>query len=247
MTPTMIAFHGRTTIKQEYVARVLAYKLADEIAQRVYYDISGGKPRMGAVGCTLNGGEDNGYETELGIPMGLAIMEDLIFDGLPYEDAKEFPLQFLSAVPVGADLSRVALHFLIWILADENHGLIRFARDDGKAVIQAVVALYTRRLNDDEPTAQEWLAVAEAAKAAESAGDALAEATRTADAAGAARFAANVADAAVYAAYAGRSAIDATYAANYAIETIDDARPPVIADFKQMRDKLLLLLAEAPI
>lgn len=49
------------------------------------------------------------------IPVQLARVEDHIFEALPVKEAKEWPLQFLKAIPTGADLSRVVNNLNVWI------------------------------------------------------------------------------------------------------------------------------------
>ena len=51
------------------------------------------------------------YEVLFGIPADLAALEDLIFENLGFDDPdrlKEWPLQFVRAIKVGADLEKVA-------------------------------------------------------------------------------------------------------------------------------------------
>ena len=105
----MLAFHNDQAIKDKYVYRVLMHQKADQIVKGIYWQRTGrgNEGRGCAVGCTLHSGNHNTYETELGIPEVLAHLQDAIFEGLPIERAKEFPLQFLRAIPVGADLSGV--------------------------------------------------------------------------------------------------------------------------------------------
>ena len=122
----------------------------------------------------------------------------------------KFPLQFLEAIPVGADLSGVIPKFLPWLLVDPDCGVINYADEQGKSSVQQVADLYSRRIAGDEPSEAEWEAAAYAAYAA----DAAYAATRASDAAIRAAYAAYAADAAIRAA---------------------------------QRDKLLSLLAEAPI
>lgn len=61
-----------------------------------------------AIGCTLEGYDHERYPIELGIPVELAHLEEQIFEGLSNGEAKDFPLEFLEAIPLGADLSGVA-------------------------------------------------------------------------------------------------------------------------------------------
>jgi len=94
----MKAYHSKQEIKDFYLQRMQAHYDADEIEKGFYW--KGGKGC--AVGCTLHSGDHAAYESELGIPRIIARLEDGIFEGLSNERAKEFPLQFLVAVPVGA-------------------------------------------------------------------------------------------------------------------------------------------------
>lgn len=60
------------------------------------------------------------YETRFGIPQVLAHLEDAILDGLPDDLMQEWPVRFMSAVPIGADLSHVGWQFLHWLMIVEN-------------------------------------------------------------------------------------------------------------------------------
>jgi len=126
----------------------------------------------------------------LGISRILARIEDGIFEGLPNERAKEFPLQFLNAINVGADLSMVFPKFMHWLLVDSAHGIIKFAKN--KEAIQTVADLYQRKIDGENINLNEWLSVRETSAAYVAYADA--------------------ADAAA-AAYADAAYADATYAA----------------------------------
>ena len=184
----MRAYHNDQAIKDKYLARVQAHYDADEIIKGEYWENGKGC----AVGCTLHSSDHSAYETELGIPEILAQLEDGIFEGLPNDVAKEFPLRFLNAVKVGSDLSGVFPRFMHWLLVDKEHGVIKFAKD--KKVVQAVADLYQKKINGEDIDPDEWIKVRSAADAA---------------------YAADAADAAdaAYAAYAAAYAADAAYAA----------------------------------
>jgi hypothetical protein len=124
MTSKLLAFHGQQAIKDKYLARVRAHKLADEIVHGKYW--SNGKGC--AVGCTIHSGDHSAYETELGIPRILARLEDGIFESLSNGRAVEWPEQFLNASKVGADLSLVWSKFAAWMLVDEKYGVLQFAK-----------------------------------------------------------------------------------------------------------------------
>ena len=118
----MLAFHNDPAIKAYYLARIAAHRAADELIHGQYWQDGKGC----AVGCTIHSSAHNAYETELGIPSALAHLEDNIFEGLhsPYDQA--WPAEFLEAIPVGADLRSVVPQFLVAILSDTDHGVLRF-------------------------------------------------------------------------------------------------------------------------
>ena len=221
----MKAYNNDKKLKADLVAEALKHQKADEIIQGTYGDEDG----WCAVGCTIksyndkrgktfNTNDHSMYETELGIPRMLARLEDRLFEGMDLKDAKGFPVKFLRAVNVGADLSMVWTKFIIWLLIDEKDGVIKFASPKGEVAIKNVAKLYLRKLAGDEPTRDEWRVAAAAAADADAADAA-------ADAAAAYAYAAD-ADAADAAAYA-----YAAYAA--------DARE---THYKTMANKLLEIL-----
>lgn len=153
---TLEAFHGDTKVKSKYVERVKAHQTADEIIQGIYWEEGKGC----AVGCTIEGSDHNKYETELGIPKEVAYLEDVIFEELSNKDAKEFPLQFLEAVKVGSDLSKVVPQVVIWQFEDAKYGLKNIQEViDEKEVYgfcEEVVALYKRVLVDEQVSEDEF-------------------------------------------------------------------------------------------
>lgn len=123
----IIAFTNTTITKPEIIAQLEAHALADEIVKGQYWENGKGC----AVGCTIHGRDHAEYETLFGIPQALAHLKDVIFEGLPNDQAKQWPLRFINAVEPGSDLSRVQWHFLHWLLTDEkvnpgiNHPSVR--------------------------------------------------------------------------------------------------------------------------
>lgn len=161
----MKAFHEDKKIKAKYIARVKAHQKADEIIKGKYWEDGKGC----AVGCTIEGSEHLRYETELGIPEILARVEDGLFEEMSNKDAMKFPLQFLEAIPVGADLSKVFTKLVIWEWEDKKHGLknikeikeIKKIKDDTEMYdcCEKLVMLYKRILNDGEVSDSEWIAL----------------------------------------------------------------------------------------
>jgi len=160
---TLIAFHGKQEIKDKYVSRVKAHYEADEIIKGRYWE--GGKGC--AVGCTIEGSKHDRYETELGIPLILAYLEDGLFESMSNEAAMKFPLRFLEAIPVGADLSDVFKHLVVWEWEDKKHGLknIKEIKDDKELYncCKNVVKLYKRTLKGEVVEIKEWKTLEELA------------------------------------------------------------------------------------
>src|SRR5258707_9315460 len=113
-TEKLLSFHGKPEIKEFYLARVRAHRAADEIIHGTYWE----KGKGCAVGCTIHSGTHSAYEIELGIPRELAHMEDGIFESLSNGRSSAWPEDFLSATPVGIDLSLVWPRFTLWTLID---------------------------------------------------------------------------------------------------------------------------------
>lgn len=110
----MQAYLNDEKVKASLITQLQAHYDADEIVKGRYWE--GGKGC--AVGCTLHNSNHAAYETKLGIPEMLAWLEDSIFEGLPNDKAKLWPIRFSKAIAVGADLSRVGYQFMYWNLTE---------------------------------------------------------------------------------------------------------------------------------
>jgi hypothetical protein len=221
---TMLAYHGKKSVKDKYLSRVAKHRAADQLVQGIGASGSG-KSFLGcAVGCTLNKYDHGAYETELGVPRVLAHLEDRIFEGLEPKLAMKWPSRFLSAIRVGADLSTVWPAFAHWMLVDETHGVIRHAKNDRtRDAIRMVANLFERQLAGGSVSSAEWN-----------------EARKTA------AYAAAAAAAAYAYAYAAAYAADAAAAAAAAAAAYARLRSRR-AHFEVMSDKLLDLLRAAPV
>jgi hypothetical protein len=242
----MQTFNSDPKIKDHYISRLQQHQAADEIIQGTYWQNGKGC----AVGCTIHSDSHRAYETELGIPMILARLEDRIFEGMSNIDAKEFPLRFLQAVPVGVDLKDVYKKFFVWMLTDSEHGVIKFANNDAtKKAIQDVSDLLQKSLLQSV-TNEQFLIVAMAARnaayaayAAYAAADAAYAAYAAADAADAAYAAYAAAYAAADAAAAYAAAADAAYAAAADAAYADAAYAAKQKHFLLMGNKLIEIIA----
>ena len=114
----MRAFRTKVT-KTELLKSLHRHRESDRIQRgNGYWDH---KNSIGcAVGCTLHDFLKNGqghafhnfYEILFGIPEGLAIIEDAIFERMGNSAAKEWPIKFIESIRVGSDLSNVVDIFI---------------------------------------------------------------------------------------------------------------------------------------
>jgi hypothetical protein len=225
---TLVAYFDSPDLKQLYINRMTEHQRLDQLVQGQGHFTDG---KGCAVACTMHAYDHAAYETEIGVPQVLARLEDYIFEGLATDEAKRWPLRFLAAIPVGADLSMVWPRFAVWLLREE------LKSHDKGGHCEKVAALYDRWISGVKPPVEEWRA-ARSAAAYYAAADAYA-----AYAADAAYAAAAYATDAAYAA-ATYAAADAYAAYAAAAAGADYARRSF---WLRAASKLEQLLTEAPL
>lgn len=251
----MLAFTNTQMTKQELIDRLQTHFDADEIIKGTYWEDGRGC----AIGCAIHGAKHSLFEPMFGIPESLACLQDRIFEGLPNEEAKKFPLEFTRSIREGADLSKVIYKFCAWILVDAEHGVIKYSGNPawgGELAISNVANICAQLALGETVDAGEieaaTRAAAEAARATAEAAGAAAWATRAAwETAAAARAAtraaaaaARAARAAAEAAWATAEAAGAAGAAAAAARAAGAEGAEEEAHYTVMRDKLLELLRE---
>lgn len=183
-TTTVLAWHSNPDLKDEVLARLRAHRAADAIVQGRYQQYA---PHLAvgyrgcAIGCTLplqdlTGlvGDDVrdpecGWHAEVerlyGIPQSVGHLIDRTFEGLPLEEAGDFAVTVVQAVPVGADLSLVSSRLLLDVLTDEDAGVLPRTPPGSplRAAVEGVAGLYRRRLAGGEPARRDWKAALRAA------------------------------------------------------------------------------------
>lgn len=238
----MLAYSHPIVTRKAFLAELQRHADADQIVQGQYWKDGRGC----AVGCSLHSisrlipnpqvacSDHNKLAEIIGFPPQLAHLEDTIFEGLPVNLARQWPMRFSNAIRQNADLSNVWPQFATWMLRK-----IVLPSAEGYPVCEAVIERVARGYETSwqSDTAD---AAADTARAAADTADARADATRAAYAALAAAYAAraDAAYAAADAAYATRAA----YAAYAAARARADA-----TTYTKMADKLIALLAAAPI
>lgn len=146
--PRLIAFHGDAAVKAFYLDRLRRHVRDDELTQGVF---AWKGSKSGVVGCTIHGDDHSRYEVDLGIPEVLAYLEEIVFERLPNNEAKRFAVEFLEAIPVGADLSLVWPTVAHWLLLDPGQGVIGSAQtDETRSAIEQVASLYGRMVHGEQ-------------------------------------------------------------------------------------------------
>ena len=166
---TLAAFQGAIT-KDRVLTSLRQHREKDRIVQGTYWS----KGRGCSVGCMLHdffpGREDDLglFPEAFGIPEDLAHLNDIIFEGLPVEYALDWPLRFITAIPIGVDLSRVPDHFMLWLLSGTTGPLSDHVKD---VAVKSVATLYRERLSGSEPSRVLWEAARSTARDAFAARD----------------------------------------------------------------------------
>jgi hypothetical protein len=209
------AFHNKESEKQKYVSRMKSHIAADELIRG-----EGWTGKKGcAVGCTLNRYNHKCYQDELGLPEWLARLEDTLFEGMSLEKSKTFPLEFLEAIPVGANLDKTFHKFCIYVLQDCKKN-VELKYDYVIEAIDSVIGYHQKSIVGFESESAAWSAES-AARSAESAESA---ARSAASAAWSAESAAWSAESAESAARSAESAESAAWSAESAAWSARSAR-----------------------
>ena len=230
MTTKVLAYHGKETLKQETIAKMQSHHDADELVKGLYW--KQGKGCM--IGCLAHRNMDahEWVAETLGFPLELAYLYDHLFEWQSPEASKSFPLKVLNATHTGADLSKVADRFKLWILENELH-YDREAHPEIAKAVEDVIALYMRVLNDEAVDDSEWSVARSAASSTWSAENSAEKSTaRSAWLAWAAAGAAWV----TWSSAAGSAARAATSSAGWAAD--------VPASYERMADQLIQILEE---
>src|SRR5208337_1034787 len=147
-------------VKDFYLARAKAHFDADEIVHGQYWKEGKGC----AVGCLIHSNSHSNLAKELNIPVEMAYLIDRLFEGIPNGTAKSFPVRFIEAIPVSAELDGVMDRYFHALLSDKDQGVILSANDMVREPIQAVIDLFARQISGQSiPTLAEWRAADSAA------------------------------------------------------------------------------------
>ena len=170
----LLSYHNDPELKAATIATVKAHRDADRLVQGTGAEGEDDNFRGCAVGCTIGEYDHAAYEDRIGVPAVLAQYEDAIFEGLPGSEALDWPVDFLQAVPVGANLRPISHRFAAWMLRDSN--LLDLQEELTRDASLAIAALHDRDAAGETVTEDEWSAAESAAwSAARSASESASE------------------------------------------------------------------------
>lgn len=115
--------------KKDFVAETKLHREMDAFISGTYREMDGDQFKGCAVGCAiqsinklkglnLDNGDHSEFEAHLGIPEWLARLEDTFFENLPKEKSKDWPVNFAEAINEGADLDKIKVPFIIYLLKE---------------------------------------------------------------------------------------------------------------------------------
>jgi hypothetical protein len=176
-----LTYRDDPTLKAGLVAEAEAHRAADRLVQGEYYSNGTSEWRGCAVGCTVAGrltkdqlaarGFDwhEKWAEVTGLPQWLGHLEDRIFEGLPIETARGWPVRLLSAVPVGVDLTAAREAWFRDIVLDREMGAVGHAAKAMDSIKRPDLAKRLRAIPPDAPWAEVWKTCREVRAAADAA------------------------------------------------------------------------------
>lgn len=103
----MLAFHNDVEIKDRYLERLKNRQEHPQLC-KLYVD----------------------YEYLLGIPKELGELHDMLLENLSSELRKNFSKNFISVIPVGADICNIIYNLARWLITDKTYGYLDHQLDD---------------------------------------------------------------------------------------------------------------------
>ncbi|MFZ0270956.1 MAG: hypothetical protein WAL34_03815 [Acidobacteriaceae bacterium] len=141
----MLAYRNDPALKEACIARI-----DDDFTDKTLRDHFGADDPAASIRDIAHA-----IQSDLGIPGRLAHLLYTLQHYLPDEAAEEWFTRFFSSITPGADLTRVADHFVLWILTNPE-GPRRKASSSDTERFDFAAQLYDRRLSGDEPRREEW-------------------------------------------------------------------------------------------
>lgn len=170
---TYRAFYGDATLRDAVVERVKKRILADQIVTGLAPVYDEAASVCSLMGAAVQSDDMERYEGTLSIPAHVARLEEVVHGFLSQEitDAEgnksyvlreptlNYPLDWLKAIPLGADLQLVTPEFIRWFLLDiadapQPYGVV--VNDAAKTSAREIASLYAQAARGEPPTAEVW-------------------------------------------------------------------------------------------
>lgn len=182
--------------KKEFVKEMKMHAKMDAFIKGTYGESEDGIFKGCSVGCALHSvsrlkgtaldtGDHELFEKYLGVPEWLARLNDTLFENLPEERSKKWPVEFSEAINEGADLDKIKTPYLVYILTenlktldslkvDKEHTQVIKAIEQTRAATLQVIKAHESDDKDELSAAESaawaaWSAAESAARSAESA------------------------------------------------------------------------------
>jgi hypothetical protein len=199
MQHTTPAFHGDTTVKQVAIERLGKHWRAGQVTPWVKVSFADAPGIRSVMGASVESGDEAEYVRQLGIPASLARLHEtllmqcghLVMPDTPNtpprfevpELAREYPLLWLQAIRVGADLRGVVPRFVAWLLHEllDPKVLLPWSLDAATEAVTLQLSVLFDAFVAGQPVASvQWAEVRRAAvKASDAAPDEAARAVST--------------------------------------------------------------------
>ena len=129
--------------KQEFLTEIYKHRDTDAFIKGAYKNTDKEYFQGCAVGCSLKSVADIKkiqiktdnhleYETHLGVPEWLARLEDMLFENLPNELSKTWPVRFSEAINEGSDLDKIKAPFMIYLMEENLKSIYSVVYDADK-------------------------------------------------------------------------------------------------------------------
>jgi hypothetical protein len=183
MTQVYTAFQGNAVFKQALIDRFKAHWVSGRVAPNLKMTFNTPpNGESGVMGATVEGEDEREYESQVGVPAEAGYLHEIILYFCGHDTAtdgptaprnftiadfaRDYPVQWLQAIPVGADLRTVTPRFIAWLLHDcfaANNALLTQVNPSIKAAGLQVSALYKQTLTGAVISPEQWSAARKAA------------------------------------------------------------------------------------
>ncbi len=134
------AFHGDAARQRKIIDRVRLHQEHDEILQGA----AGHDGKGCTVWCALDKYDHGLLAREMQIPCSLVYANENVFEGSAVAFANKWPLRFVSAPKLGADLSLVPHQLYVWLMSGEDSPYLQVIKKQATLDLMREGALLVR-------------------------------------------------------------------------------------------------------